>query len=94
MAVAEKKETAVAVAEGKTLVKVSRRRDGDMNDIYACCIGVDGEIVSVSIPLDTEVLLDNNIIESIKQRTEFVRTSSEKGGETLVAKPTYLIEKV
>ena len=77
-----------------TSVIVSRRRDGDNSPIYSCVKGTDGETVSTKIPLDVEVLLDDNTIKSIKRRTEMVRKSAKAGGERLEQKPTYLIEKV
>ena len=79
---------------GKTKCIVTRRRDGDMNGVYSCVKGTDGEVVSTIVPLDKEVILDDNTILSLKGRTEMVRVKSTQGGERLVAKPTFLIEKV
>ncbi len=81
-------------AKGMTLVKVSRRRDGDMSDIYSCVKGTDGETISMKVPLDVEVQLDNNIIKSLKTRTEMVRVSVKGKPEQLTAKPTYFIEVI
>lgn len=80
-----------------TKVIISRRRDGNMNDVYVGCIGVDGKFVDAKIRLDTEMELDNNLIESIKQRQESVKVKLPKkdgGGEALQYKPEFLIEKV
>jgi hypothetical protein len=76
---------------------VSRRRDGDNSPVYVCCKLTDGSVYSNRIPMDTEVTLDDNIVKSLKGRTEMVRVSAPKGfgkGETLEARPTYNIEKV
>jgi hypothetical protein len=75
---------------------VERRRDGDMSPVYACVKGTDGEVISTKVPLGVAVELDDNIIKSLKQRTEMVRIkgTKESDGETLVARPTYSIEKV
>ncbi len=85
----------MAAAKAKeTKVIVTRKRDGAMNDIYVCVKGSLGKTISTKVPLDVEVVLDDNIIKSIKTRTEMVRVSVKGKNERLEAKPTYFIEKV
>jgi len=76
-----------------TEVKVIRRRDGDNTPVYVCVAGGDGETISTRVPLNVAIELDNNIITSLKRRTEMVRETSA-AGETLVQEATYFIEKI
>ena len=74
---------------------IETKRDIDQSPVYVCVTGTDGEVISTKVPLGVEVTLDDNIVKSLKQRTEMVRQSGKgRGAETLVAKPTYTIEKV
>ena len=77
--------------------KVTRKRDGDNSPVYVCCTLTDGSTYSNRIPLDVEVELDDNVVKSLKTRTEMVRVPAKKGfgrGETLKAEPTFFIEKI
>ena len=85
MAVAKKKES-------KYIVET--KRDIDQSPVYVCVTGTDGEMISTRVPLGVEVTLDDNVVKSLKMRTEMVRVQAKAGGETLVAKPTYSFEKV
>ena len=60
---------------------------------YECVNGVDGKTISTKIPLDVEVELDENVIKSLKTRTEMCRVPSKGNNERLEAKPTFFIEK-
>ena len=82
------------VKEKTTKCMVQRKRDGDMSDVYVCVKGTDGETISMKVPLDVEVTLDNNVIKSLSTRTEMVRVSTKGKNERLEAKPTYFIEKM
>jgi len=84
---------------------VETKRDIDQSPVYVCVKGTDGEVISTRVPLGVEVELDENIVKSLKNRTEMVRQQFTKAqlklrveqgmnGEELVSKPTYSIEKV
>ena len=84
----------MAVAKKKTkLVTIDRKRDGSMADIYIGAINTLGKFEDQTIPLNKEVVVDENLLKSIKARKE---TVSEKKGkvENLVLKPIYTIETV
>jgi hypothetical protein len=84
----------MAKKENKYIVET--KRDIDQSPVYVCVTGTDGEVISTKVPLGVEVLLDDNIVKSLKQRTEMVRVKATKSsnGERLVAKPTFSITKV
>jgi hypothetical protein len=84
----------MARAKTTTRVKINTMRDIDQSPIYACVKGCDGEVISMKIPIDTEIELDNNIIKSVKNRTEMVRVNGKSGTERLISKPTYNIVEV
>jgi len=76
---------------------VTKKRDGDMSPVYVCTTMTNGDTYSNRIPLNVEVDLDDNVIKSLKRRTEMARVPSAKGtgkGESLESRSMYLIEKV
>ncbi len=71
---------------------VETMRDIDQSPVYICVKGTTGEIISTKVPLGVEVELDDNIVKSLKRRTEMVRVKAKgkgKTGEELISKPTY-----
>ena len=76
---------------------IERKRDGDNSPVYVCCTLTDGSAYSNRVPLNVEVVLDDNVVKSLKTRTEMVRIPAKKGfvrGETLEARPTFSFEKI
>ncbi len=85
----------MAVAKKKTKkIIVDRKRDGSMADVYVGTTNTLGEFEDMRIPLNKEVVVDENLIKSLKQRQESVREKVGKSGENLVLKPIYSIEVV
>ncbi len=73
---------------------VDRKRDGSMADIYVGATNTLGKFEDMMIPLNKEVMVDENLIKSLKARQESVRVKVGKSGENLVLKPVYSIEVV
>ena len=86
----------MAGKKSEGLYIVETKRDIDQSPVYICVIGTDGKVIATKIQLGVKVILDDNVVKSLKGKTEMVRKSNKKvkGAEILVAKPTYSVEKV
>jgi hypothetical protein len=84
---------AAAKTQKKSKVIIDRKRDGSTADIYVGAVNTIGKFEHATIPLNKEVEVDDNLLQSIKLRQETVREKKGKA-ENLVLKPIYTIEKV